>query len=383
MTPVSPPTPSGAGGPQADSAVDWFESEQSTRLGLIAELQRIVRRTWVRPLPVLALATLITSLITYKVATKPVVTEAEIVLALVEGQFSSQRSGGLPVDQLREYVSSILLPDNQLIKLIEKHNLFRLRTKLGPQFALEEMRSNLEIQIWKNAFVYYDEDESNARRSARIGITVRDSDPDRAFAVAQDLVSMAIDNLATQRQKVAQTLARQVEAMHAATEATLDRLSLEYALKQAQIDDARRRDRPDLAAPLRVDQLGILREQRRAEQQLTQIATSPETLAIAIADAGLDMSLTVVGEHRPERPNRSPFALVMVAVVVGAGALIGAMLVVGAFDSRVHDTDDVARLGLPVLGQVPRFAGDNVGSMLSRGGPAARVPSFLRWRSHR
>jgi capsular polysaccharide biosynthesis protein len=372
--PLSSPTPPG---------VDWFESEQSTRMGLITELQRIQRRTWVRPIPVLLLATLITAGITYKVATKPVVTEAEIVLALIEGQFSSQRSGSLPVDQLREYVSSILLPDNQLIKLIEKHNLFRLRKKLGPQFALEELRSNLEIQIWKNSFVYYDEDESNARRSARIGITVRDSDPDRAFAVAQDLVSMAIANLAAQRQKVAQSLARQVEAMHAATEATLDRLALEYALKQAAIDDARRRDRPDLAAPLRIDQLGIMREQRRAEQQLTQIATSPEALATAIADAGLDMSLTVVGEHRPERPNRSPFALVMVAVVVGAGALIGAMLVVGAFDSRVHDTDDVARLGLPVLGQVPRFAGDNVGSMLSRGGPAARVPSFLRWRSHR
>jgi hypothetical protein len=73
----------------------------------------------------------------------------------------------------------------------------------------------------------------------------------------------------------------------------------------------------------------------------------------------------------------------MVAVVVGTGSLLGSALLLGAFDSRVHDTDDVARLGLPVLGHIPGFAGDNVGSMQARGAARARVPSFLRWRSHR
>src|SRR6185436_2847603 len=88
---------------------DWYQSEQSTRLGMIAELQRIKRRMGVRPLPVLALAALVTAYVTYKVATKVDTVQSEVVLALVEGAMARQNSG-IPVDQLREYVSSVLLP---------------------------------------------------------------------------------------------------------------------------------------------------------------------------------------------------------------------------------------------------------------------------------
>ena len=77
------------------------------------------------------------------------------------------------------------------------------------------------------------------------------------------------------------------------------------------------------------------------------------------------------------------FVVVMILVVVGIGSLLGSALLIGAFDSRVHDVDDVARLGLPVLGHVPGFPGDGVGSLTVRGASRARVPSFQRWRSHR
>ena len=360
----------------------WYESEEPTRFAMIAELQRIKRRTLVRPLPVIALALLVTGAITYKVATKPLIVESEVVLALAEGQLAT-RTSSIPVDQLREYFWSVLLPDNKLTELIEKHNLFRLRKKLGMQFALEQLRGSIEIQIWKNSFVYYDEDDAGARRSARIGITVTDADPDRAFDIARELATIAIQSSVVQRQLLADQIARQVALMHDATSEKLAELDEEAALKKAAIDDARKRDRPDLAGILAVDLRAVDRERKRTEEQLTHIATSREGLAREIAAANLDITLSVVEEHRPERPTRSGFVLVMIAVVLGTGALIGAALVVGAFDSRVHDTDDVARLGLPVLGQVPRFPGDNVGSMLTRSAPRARVPSFLRWRSHR
>jgi len=360
----------------------WFESEEPTRYVMIAELQRLQRRTRVRPIPVILLAVVVTAAITYKVATKPVIVESEVVLALTEGQLAT-RTSSLPVDQLREYFSSVLLPDNKLTELIEKHNLFRLRKRLGPQYALAELRGSLEIQIWKNSFVYYDEDNPDARRSARIGLTVADADPDRAFDIARELASIAIETSALQRQKLADQVSQQVSVMHDATSEKLAKLDDEAALKQAAIDDARDRGRLDLAGILRVDMVALDHERKRTEERLTQIATSRESLAREIASAGLDMTLSVVEEHRPERPTRSGFVLVLVAVVVGTGALIGSALVVGAFDSRVHDTDDVERLGLPVLGQVPRFPGDNVGSMRARSAASARVPSSLRWRSHR
>ena len=55
------------------------------------------------------------------------------------------------------------------------------------------------------------------------------------------------------------------------------------------------------------------------------------------------------------------------------------MLVVGAFDTKVHDADDVRRLALPVVGHVPGFAGDDHGSLRRRGVGGGRVPSYRRW----
>jgi hypothetical protein len=370
---MTQPTPPGA---------DWYDSEESTRVGMITELQRIRRRTLVRPIPVLVLAGLITAGITRKFATKPVVVEAQVVLALAEGSLSN-RVNTIPVDELRQYVTSVLLPDNKLIQLIEKRDLFRLRKNLGPEFAIDQLRGNFTVQIWKNSFVdFYDEDDK-ARRSAHIGLSVSDADPDRAFDIAHDLASIAIESCAAQRQKLSDEVSSQVAVVRDATNDKLDKIVDEVSYKQAAIDDANRLGRPELAGVLRIDLAALEHERKATEDRLTQIASSREELASEITAAGLDMSLSIVEEYRPERPTRSNFVLVMIAAVIGTGALVGAALVLGAFDSRVHDTDDVTRLGLPVLGHVPGFAGDRVGSMQTRSAARARVPSFLRWRSHR
>ena len=47
----------------------WYESEQPTRRGMVAELQRIRRRTQIRPIPVLLLAAAVTGVIAHKIAT--------------------------------------------------------------------------------------------------------------------------------------------------------------------------------------------------------------------------------------------------------------------------------------------------------------------------
>ena len=371
----APPDPSRSGD-------DWYESEEPTRRGMVFELQRIRRRTAVRPLPVLLVATFLTTVIIYKVATKPALLESVVVLALSEGAMSS-RNTSIPVDQLRAYVTSVLLPDNKLSELIEKRDLYRLRKNLGPEFALEQLRGSLDIQIWKNGFAEYDEDGGNAMRSARIGLTVSDTDPDRGFDIARDLAGIVIETLGVQRQKLANEIGRQVEILRKVTNDKLARLLDEIARTQAAIDDAVQRDRPELAAILHSDLARLEHDRQDIERALVHIATSPESLAREITAAGLDMSLSIVEEHRPERPTRSSFVLILIAAVVGAGALVGGALVLGAFDSRVHDADDVVRLGLPVLGHVPGFTGDNVGSMQTRSAARPRVPSFLRWRSHR
>jgi hypothetical protein len=77
---------------------------------MVAELQRIRRRTGVRPLPVLALALVITAGVTYKFAMKPRRYTADVVLAMSEGALGKERDASIPFDQLKEYVANVLLP---------------------------------------------------------------------------------------------------------------------------------------------------------------------------------------------------------------------------------------------------------------------------------
>src|ERR1041385_4360043 len=114
----------------------WYESEQPTRRGMVAELQRIRRRTRIRPIPVILLSALVTVAITRKVATHTIV---------------------------------------------------------------------------------YDDEDDNARRSARIGIAVRDSDPDRALDIAHDLAAVVIETAANLRQSRADVLTTQVGMLRSAT----------------------------------------------------------------------------------------------------------------------------------------------------------------------
>ncbi|MEO8700224.1 MAG: hypothetical protein ABI867_09275 [Kofleriaceae bacterium] len=361
----------------------WYESEEPTRLGMVAELQRIRRRSSVRPLPVIALALLITSAVTYKVATKKKLYTADVVLAVTEGSLTTQgRDNGIPFDQLKEYVSQVLLPDPELAKLIERLTPGRI-DKVGIGFALESFRDKIEVTIWKNSFIYYTHEDANSAKSARIGIEVGTDDPDDAYEIAQQLAAIAIRTHDEQRKKVATALSSEVGVMRETIQGRLETLSATITAKTNALFEARRRQNTALASVLIVDLATLTSDQKRANEQLRQIDASPDAMAERVTDAGLDMQIAIVDSVHPERQEQSGMMLAMVIAVIGVGSLIGSALVLGAFDARVHDVDDVTRLHLPVLGHLPGFPGDHVGSLQARGAARRRVPSFRRWRSQR
>lgn len=366
--------------PQLDDG--WYESEQPMGIGLVEELRRIALRFTVRPLPVLLLAGLITAAITYRFVHKPKIYEADVVLALTEGsEFSGKNA--IPFDQLRDYVTTVLMPDAKLAKLIEERNLHRLRKRLGMQWAIGELRGQLEVAIWKNSFVYYAQEDAQARKSARIGLTVLDGDPELAITIARDLAAIVIQTHEEQRRQVSAALAGQVWRLHEATTEKLEQLSTAISVKQTALVAATRDGNSGLVGVLFTEVAALAREAHDAQDQLTIIAQSPESAADRITAAGLGTRIDLVEERRPDRPEQAGLVLAMILIVVGTGALVGSALFIGAFDSRIHDTDDVSRLGLPVLGHVPGFPGDRVGSLHSRSARRARVPLFLRWRSQR
>ena len=360
----------------------WYEAEESTRSAMVAELQRIKRRFLARPWPVLALAAVLTGGITYKIATRATPVEAEIVLALTEGTMSRDKHTGIPVDDLRQYVDGVLITDAKLKELIERRNLYPLRHKLGMEYAIEELRSQMDIEIWKNSFVYYDADAARSEHSARIGITVSDLDPDRAIEIARDLSQIVIATAQEQRLQLNTQLAKDIEATREGLTKRLGTLTKVSAEKQAALVRAHQQHEEGLAQAIDLELAELDHEAKSAEKELSDIAVSRDAIADRIAAAGLDTNIGIVEEHRPERPEHRGFLIAMIGVVIGVGSLLGSALLIGAFDSRVHDADDVGRLGLPVLGHVPGFSGDDVGSLRTRGVPRARVPFITRWRSH-
>jgi hypothetical protein len=367
---------------QKPQPTDWYESEQPTRRGMVAELQRIRRRTGVRPLPVIALAILITAGVTYKFAMKKRLYTADVVLAMSEGALGNERDSTIPFDQLKEYVANVLLPDGELLQIIEKRQPGRI-DRVGKPFALEQFRGRLEIFIWKNSFAYYDDEDADARKSARIGLEVSDEDPDVAYDIAVDLAKVAIATHDAQRKKVTGQLAAELNAYRDQMTIKIDELDAEMVQKQDALGKAKQIRDNDAAAVLLVDIANLTQLRKGYAAQLKAVDLSPDAFADQVTDAKLDITISVVDQVRPEKVEQSGLILGMIIAVIGTGALLGAALVLGAFDSRVHDTDDVTRLGLPVLGHVPGFQGDHVGSLDARGAARARVPLFLRWRSQR
>jgi len=356
----------------------WFEAEGVDRGAMIEELRRIRRRTKVRPLPVLLLGGAITALLVYKIATRTPQYEAEVVLALTQGSMAG-KSHDLPVDELRQFVDGVLLPDGKVRELIERRDLFPLRKKLGMEYALESFHEQLDVQVWKNTFLNADSND----RSARIGLSYVDKDPDRAYEIARDLAAIVIETQQEHLGQLTKQLVAEIDALRTSLSQRVADLARSQAEKLAAQAKAAADHHDDVAAGLGLEVAELAAEQRSAQKRLDQIAVSRDSLADRIAAAGLDLSIDVVEENRPERPPNRTFLLALIGVVIGVCSLLGAALVVGAFDARVHDTEDVTRLGLPVLGHVPGFAGDGVGSLQARGAARRRVPSFSRWRSHR
>ena len=360
----------------------WYESERPTRSVLVYELQRIRRRIAARPLPVLLLAALLTAAVGYKVVTKERLLVAEVILAMTEGTMTSDRSG-LPADQLREYVTSVLMADKNMLQVVEKHDLTPLRAKLGPQFAIGELWDNVEVDIWKNSFVYFSADDENSRKSARISISVRDTDPDRGYSVAQDLARLAIATHETERQKVTGAVAREYALAREKLSTELSDITTAVVMTQTAMAQAQKDKKQGLASQLHVDLTQLDQRAKAIEDQLALVLQSNEAMADQIAAAGLDISLSIVEERRPDRPEHATYGLIIVIFIIGVGSLVASALFLGAFDTRIHDTDDVERLGLPVLGHLPAFAGDHVGSLRARGVARPNGSSVVRWLSLR
>jgi hypothetical protein len=360
---------------------DWYESEPPFYRTLIAELQRLKRRAQARWPLVVAIGLALTAAVVWKVAKKPAMYRARLVLAITEGEVAAATRDSTPLHELRDYIDNILLTNDELYDMIDERELYvDERALFGDDVVLDEVRDAIGITVWRNFFQYsYSYDE---RRTARVAISFSDSDPDFAYEMARAITYLVIARESEHRVDVARELeeasrsvletmrGRVIDARAAQGEAAAALAAAEARDDQGQIALQR----------LRANEAGVT--VIRAEEaffSVQQTTTSEALQAQAIA-AGLALELDVVDERKPARHERSPLVLVGLALVALCIFLPLAGVVIGAFDSRVHDLDDVGRLELVALGHMPAFTGDHVGALRDRGVRRRRMPSWVPWR---
>ena len=373
-------TPRGA---KAPPVIDWIDTEEPLLRGAIVELQRMARRARTRWPLIVVIAAAITAAFVWKASKKRATYEASITLALTEGSMA-RRETFLPVLDLRNYVINVLMSGPKLMEVIEARNWYPSRTKLGTEYALSELMDQTDVQVSRNFFLY--EDETDAPRSARIDITVVDIDPNQAYAVADAVANVIVASTEEKRQASAAAIASEVRAVQTSLNDKISDLQRRDVELAAAIANAEVAKDLDVLAHLRVEKLTTSDDLKRLGEQLTAsgLQGTIEALSEEISAAGQEVEVTRVREDRPmPNPSRG-FVLAAMASVVFFMMFIVAAVFLGAFDTRIHDADDLRRLGLPIVGHFPSFPGDHVGALKSRGAPTTssrgRVPLWRLWR---
>lgn len=363
--------PRGRANPPRGEPDDWYAREPAISRVLVAELQRFKRRMKAHPVPVLLLALLLTAATLAWFVKKPRLHTARVVLRISEGALSQYEGPVLPHEDLASYIYDYSLPDPVLLdEVVEKQGFFRSELdKFGPDLAIDELREGLSIDVFDNYF-YFGKEQDITPRSLRVAINYRYQDPDVAFALARLLADLVIAQ--ESRRRADETRFAAVNARAILEHGERDIRALEEQLTQAQIELAqalRVEDQVEAAMQrVEVDDLG-----RRLILELSRVdslrgETEQIELDSQLEEQHLGLVFETAGEVRPQGDTQvNPILLALVGLVCFCIFVPVCAIGLGTFDSRIHETEDVRRLGLPVVGHIPSFAGEHVGSLEARG----------------
>ncbi len=341
---------------------DWLDAESGVLHVLARELQRLKQRAKRQPFRILLAALALSGLAMLQVGRRADAYDARVILRIDEGALD-QSFQNLPVRELVDYIWSVSLSSENLLTVMKELEL--LPANVSPTFAVGEFRDPLRIEVFRNYFLDY----KGAERSARVGIYYRDSDPEQAFRIAKRLALLIIDSETTRRRAVT---SRAVDDITAAVERARERLrAREHQL------DTRRRARADALAAGDASQVARLRMEMTQQQGLLDAevetldaleanrAVAEEVRDAELADLG--MRFMIIDERRPTIDEDARWHKLATVGLVCFLLLVPALSIMfGAFDTRLHDPEDIERLGLATVGHIPSFAGDTIGSLDQR-----------------
>ena len=345
-----------------DRPRDWIEDEQGWD-GARAELKRLFRRARARPWWPLLLALFMTAGVVGVRARKQRSFGARTVLRVTEGDLDAA-TAPRPARQLRSYVLDVAFSNQRLLELIKRDHLYARELKRDPSFAIEAMRDDLEVEVWRNYFVEQRQAD-DAGRSARIAIEYRAKDPELAYRVTQELGRLVVEEEEASRVQQAADAVRTAELQVTRAREELVRIRGEIVTKEL----AARHTPPPQDAILRLAASHLQKSIEPLEQRLRELEALRNALALraGLEKNQLGLRFEVVDPGRVPRLGISrPRELVMIGLLTLLLCLPLGCIAAGAFDGRIYDAEDVRRLGLSVIGHVDHFPGDDVGALQER-----------------
>jgi hypothetical protein len=342
--------------------VDWEASERGFEFAL-EEARRLLRRA--RPRLRWLLLFALVAAIGYPVRriTAKRVYDAQLVLRIVEADKELTKEVRPPQEYFA-FIWGVFLSGPNLKKVIKRHKIYPDKWAKDPQVAVEAMRNDLDVIVWRNYFVegYNDDDEA---RSARVSITWHYKDPEVALAVVRDLGEVIIDSQTEARRAVFELAQQDVVE---AADHELERLAgLRRAIGLKELEQMRAPTARQAALLVQLHELRF--EANALEKRVAALGNTRTRLELTAAwerqRSGIRFEMIEPGVVVPQKL-AGPIATALTTVVIFALTLLLGGLLAGAFESRVRQPADVQRLGVHVLGVVPTFRGDSYGALTER-----------------
>ncbi len=330
---------------------DWKDAEPGAR-AFLAEVVRAWMRARKRPVFLVALVLTLTAAIVTVRMKKLKLYPARIVVTFAEGQFShaSETDHRNARHQLRSEIMSTAFSDPRLLEVMKRFELLPDQRRLNPILALQTMRDRIELDIFLESVVA-DRHEA-PRRFARVAMTFQAETPGTALAVARRLGELIFESEDGRQEDLARRDVQQAQAALVGTQREADRLRQQLALLEASAGPDAAQDVKHQVALLDLRrQMGVVRiraglqERRRAEAELRAgVQKSRGAMKYVVADAGFERDLV----------SRTELAVRTTALALLAMSFL-AVLLLGVFDPRIYDEEDVRRAGLCALGAVPAW----------------------------
>lgn len=329
-----------------------WEDREPDLFGVVDEIGRLFRRAKRRKLLVASLTVVLVALFGLREYRKQRLYPATVVLSATESD-TAEVGNANTNERLQDYVWYAVFTDPVLLAVMEKHNYRPDLLKKNPRLALESFREDLSVEVYKNEFVR-ERYGGEAPRSARIAISMSMNDPDKALVLTRDLGDLVIERDAQIRRERYEMEQRVRGDAVSFAETELARLQRDWERIIAVYPGAS----PDRKGELRVEAAGVertivavearLKDAMNAKRRL-ELESSSDKMSLALRYERVDWG---AAKHKIDQT----FVLVRAIILALLGLFPVVAMGVGAFDRRIYDERDVARMGFKPLGLMRKAA---------------------------